>query len=144
MPPANPKALGQQIRSARSAAGLSTWQLAAAVDTNQSTIVRIEQGQFGRPSPDLLERISEKLRLPLTDLYALAGIPLPDLQPYLRAGYGLNEADSEQVRRYIARLAAKYGADGHGPAEGVDEQPETQVTRRPAQKGRSRQKGGNP
>lgn len=121
---ANAKHLGQLIRAARGERGLSTTELAQSVGIAQSNIVRLENGQVETPAAALLQRLATELDLPLTRLYRLAGIPVPALQPYLRADYGLNEEDVARVQTYIQQLASQYGADGHGPLEGDDEQPE--------------------
>lgn len=124
MTEANAKQLGQLIRAARQDQGLSTPELARAVGTSQSNIVRLENGQVETPSAVLLQRLSTQLDQPLTQLYRLAGIPVPALQPYLRADYGLSDKDVTRVQDYIHRLASRYGADGKGPSDGADEQPE--------------------
>jgi transcriptional regulator with XRE-family HTH domain len=115
--------LGRLLAAGRARAGLSTTQLAAATEVNQSSIVRLEQGQFVRPSPTLLQRLAQVLDLPLNDLYRLADVPLPSLRPYLRASYGLTESDAARAQAYIEKLAANYGATGQGPAGGADEAP---------------------
>lgn len=117
-------ALGQLLRAARNAKGFSTRQLAEIVGADQSQLVRLEQGKVARPRPGLLLRLGQSLDVRLVDLYELAGIPLPELHPYLRARYGLTDQDTAQVQRYIEKLAAGYGADGSGPLDGADEQPE--------------------
>lgn len=116
--------LGQLIRAARQDKGLSTPELAMAVGIAQSNIVRLENGQVETPAAVLLQRLSTQLDLPLTQLYRLAGIPVPALQPYLRADYGLSDQDVTRVQDYIQQLASRYGADGKGPSDGADEQPE--------------------
>jgi transcriptional regulator with XRE-family HTH domain len=126
MTEADAQALGELIRSARQARGWSPPALARAVGLNQSTIFRLEHGRTAQPSPELLQRLATTLALPLSDLYALAGIPLPSLQPYLRGRYGLSEQDTAKAAAYIERLARGLGGDGSGPAEGADEQPEHQ------------------
>jgi transcriptional regulator with XRE-family HTH domain len=120
----NAQRLGKLLFTARQEKGLSTTQLAELAATNQSTIVRLEKGEFAQPSPQLLQRLAHQLDLPLPELYRLAGVPLPALQPYLRAQVGLSEKDTARVQAYIAKLAAKYGGDGTGPSEGADELPE--------------------
>lgn len=51
--------------------------------------MRLESGENKRPSPALLSRISERLRVKPEDLYALTGYmpptDLPNFVPYLRA-----------------------------------------------------------
>lgn len=124
MTEANAEQLGQLIRAARQDRGLSTPELARAVGIAQSNIVRLENGQVETPAAVLLQRLSNQLELPLVQLYRLAGIPVPALQPYLRADYGLNEQDVARVQEYIQQLASRYGADGQGPLDGADKQPE--------------------
>ena len=124
MSESNAETLGHLVRAARHAHGLATPALAQAVGVNQSSIVRLENGRFAKPTPAVLQRISEVLEIPLMQLYALADIPMPALQPYLRASYGLSHEDVENVHQYIQQLAARYGADGTGPLDGADEQPE--------------------
>jgi transcriptional regulator with XRE-family HTH domain len=116
--------LGRLLAKARAKTGLSTTQLAEAVAVNQSNIVRLEQGQITSPTPALLQRLADRLDLPLNQLYELAGIPLPGLHAYLRTSYGLSEADIARTQEYIDRLAASYGSDGRGPDDGADEAPE--------------------
>lgn len=115
--------LGRLLAAARARAGLSTPQLAAITGVSQSNIVRLEQGRIASPSGSSLQRLSTALDVPLHDLYQLAGIPLPGLQPYLRASYGLTPADAARAQAYIERLAQGYGADGNGPPDGADEAP---------------------
>jgi transcriptional regulator with XRE-family HTH domain len=116
--------LGRIVRAARQDHGLSTPQLAEAVGIAQSNIVRLEQGHVESPSPVVLQRIATELDLPLTQLYRLAGIPVPALRPYLRADYGLSDQDVAQVQAYIQELASRYGTAGDGPVDGADELPE--------------------
>jgi transcriptional regulator with XRE-family HTH domain len=117
--------LGKLLATARARAGMSTIQLALGAGINQSNVVRLEQGRIARPKPELLQRLAEALDLPLNELYAVAGVPLPRLQPYLRASYGLSAQDAARAQAYIERLAAGDGADGRGPSDGADEVPIT-------------------
>jgi len=118
------KALGEMVRAARHERGLSTRQLGEIVGVNQSQLVRLEQGKTLEPQPSLLQSLSEALDLRLVDIYELAGIRMPSLQPYLRATYGLNPKDTAKAEAYIQRLASKLGSTGHGPDDGADEAPE--------------------
>jgi transcriptional regulator with XRE-family HTH domain len=116
--------LGALLRQARLDHGLSTHQLAAIVEVNQSRLVRLEQGKTAqRPEPALLQRLCEALDLPLSTVYELAGIRMPALKPYLRASYGLTETDAVKAQTYIEQLAERYGAPGPGPLNGADETP---------------------
>jgi len=120
------RALGEYLRSARQAKGLSSRALARATGIDDATIVRIEQGAFGAPRPDKLRAIAEALDLPLSDVFALADyvVPaeLPSFTPYLRAKYReLPESAVVEMEHYFAKLAARHGYLPEGPAPGEDE-----------------------
>lgn len=115
--------LGNLLAAARARTGLSTPQLAAQTGVSQSNIVRLEQGRIANPSAASLQRLGAALGIPLGNLYELAGIPLPSLQPYLRASYGLSPEDAARAQAYVEQLAERYGADGSGPPDGADEEP---------------------
>lgn len=105
---------------------MSARQLANVADMKQTTINRIEQGQFANPRPDTLVRLTEALGLNLADVYAHAGyvVPadLPSFKPYLRTKYrDLPTGEVEKIEAYAARLAKKHGVRLDGPAPGEDE-----------------------
>jgi len=85
------KALGGILRGKRQALGYSTYQLAEAAGVQQSTVVRIERGEFAAPRPDKLARFADLLGLSLADVFAVAGylVPgeLPHFEAYLAAKY---------------------------------------------------------
>jgi len=85
------KRFGELIRHRRQELGLSTHDLGKLVGTQNSTIMRIEQGAFAAPRPDKLARIAEVLGMSLADVYAHAGYLVPDDLPsfhaYLPARY---------------------------------------------------------
>ena len=85
------KALGSILRGKRQSLGYSTYQLAEAAGVQQSTVVRIERGEFASPRPDKLARFAELLELSLADVFAAAGylVPgeLPHFDAYLVAKY---------------------------------------------------------
>jgi transcriptional regulator with XRE-family HTH domain len=85
------KSLGALLSRRRQEAGLSKRQLAALTHMGNSTIVRLEQGQFAAPSPAKLSRLAMALHLPLADIFAMAGYFVPDELPsfeaYLLAKY---------------------------------------------------------
>lgn len=58
---------GRRLRSRRTAAGLSTAALAAAIGASQSTVVRYESGAF-RPTAARLDAIAAVLGVPVADL----------------------------------------------------------------------------
>lgn len=81
--------------------------------------------------PDRAERLAalaRGLEVPPADLFALAGIDLPDelptLRPYLRSKYGaaLPAEALAEIARYVDGVASRYGVTT-GPAPGEDEIP---------------------
>src|ERR1044071_3433554 len=87
-----PATLGEYLKSARERAGLSQRQLANRVGIHYSYLSRLESGENGSPSAEVLQDIA--------DLLAFIGVKpaegLPELAPYLRAKYHL---DDEQIRK---------------------------------------------
>lgn len=121
-----PTELGRFLRYAREERGWSTRQLAERSGVYQTTIVRIETGQFTSLTPDRLALLAAALDLPLADLYSLAGYPLPTELPalpaYLRAKYrDLPAPAHEELAAYVAHLTDKYGVTPAGPRPGEDE-----------------------
>jgi transcriptional regulator with XRE-family HTH domain len=101
--------------------------LEAASGVNISSIVSLERGDILAPQPDTLKAIAAALRLPVSDLFTVAGwLPaneLPTLKPYLRAKYrDLDEAAIADLERYADTLARRHGGDG--PKDREDEDPE--------------------
>jgi len=127
--PDEAKELGAVLRQQRKKLGLSTHQLAAQAGMRQSTITRIERGQFASPAPDKLARIAAVLGLSLADLYARAGYFVPDELPsfhaYLPAKYReLPAAAVAQLVELFEALATQHGLQHASPAlatEGADE-----------------------
>lgn len=110
---------GEWLRAFRISRGLSMRDLEARSGIQSGTLSRLEKGQF-RPKPDNVQRLARALQVPHADLMVAAGYPaqqLPMLRPYLRAAFGMQEADAADVERYIQR---KYGAST-GPRDGEDE-----------------------
>lgn len=107
-----PVSLGEYLRDAREAAGLSKLQLEAMSGVGRMTIQRLEQDYYQEPSPDDLVRLARALELNDTDLFLLAGLPVPkhaaSLDVMLRTEYGLPPEAVEEAKRNIADLVAKY------------------------------------
>jgi transcriptional regulator with XRE-family HTH domain len=118
--------LAQLVRQARLARGLSMSELARRSGTAPSAISRTESGTKV-PNPETLAALAEVLRIPLSQLYAAAGYPVPQelsaLRPYLRLAYGIPEEGVAEIEAYLADVAARYGQAGQ-PAIGEDEEPD--------------------
>jgi transcriptional regulator with XRE-family HTH domain len=148
MTPEQARLLGRFIAEKRDALGMSQRKLAEAIGVQNTTIMRLEAGEYAAPSPDNLARIAETLGIEMADLYAMAEylVPkkLPTLTPYLRAKYSeLPDGAAEQIEAYAHRLAKRHGVDLRGPAPGVDEEPEItepkqRITATPKKKGGTR------
>jgi transcriptional regulator with XRE-family HTH domain len=82
-------ALGDLLKAEREAAGLSLTQMAMKLGISQPYLSRLERGEYAHPSPEILLRIAECLKIRAEDLYALTGLvhptDLPNFVPYLRA-----------------------------------------------------------
>jgi transcriptional regulator with XRE-family HTH domain len=119
--------LGQVIRQAREAKGLSTRKLAEAIGTTHSYIHKLEAGWFGSISPENIQSLAKALEVDPQDLFALAGykVPegLPTLVPYMRTKYGEDLPDEaiEELQSYFGYLRAKYGSGGGRPIGDEDE-----------------------
>jgi transcriptional regulator with XRE-family HTH domain len=104
--------LGTFLREAREAAGLSKLQVEAMSGVGRMTIQRLESDYYNEPSPDDLARLARALELNDTDLFLLAGLPVPkqaaSLDVMLRAEYGLPPEAIDEAKRNIAAIVAKY------------------------------------
>lgn len=123
--------LGQVLRARREQAGLSQYALEDLSGVDHSVIGRIESGHIAAPGPDKLTRLAEALRLPVADVFVLAGyaVPrqLPSFRPYLRSRYGeLPPEAHARLDAYFQRIQEEYGAADFAPLDGEDELPEDQ------------------
>ncbi|MFL6137405.1 MAG: helix-turn-helix domain-containing protein [Frankiaceae bacterium] len=104
--------LGEALRAARYAKGLTTRQIGAGVGISHPQVSKIEAGRFAVP-PEKLRAFAEVLDLKPDDLFALAGYPVagqPALAPYLRSRYGaeLPEQAIDQITEYFELLRRKH------------------------------------
>lgn len=118
--------IGRRIAKQREYLGMSKRELARRADIKDSTIIRLERGEFANPQPDTLRRIAEALELPLADLYALADyvVPaeLPTFKPYLRSKYQDMPSDAvDDLNKAFERIIKKHGYAPDGPKPGEDE-----------------------
>jgi transcriptional regulator with XRE-family HTH domain len=104
-----PTTLGEAIRQARKAVGLSSRQLAPLVGIHHSVLSRIERGEVTRPSPKLLQNIAEVTETDPSTLLAFLGVKatLPEPRVYFRKAYGMTEEEAEEAEAVIAELRAK-------------------------------------
>ena len=117
--------LSELVRARRLEMGMTPLQLSHESGVDGARISRIEAG-LKIPAPETLAALAPVLQLPLEELYAAAGYPvpaLPPLRPYLRRAYNVPERAAEEIERYLHELSARYGSAGQ-PRPGEDEQPE--------------------
>src|SRR6266567_2536492 len=105
--------LGKLLRARREALGLSLREAARRADVDKGTISHIEQGHIRNPGADVLMAIAQVLRIPMSDLLAVAGwMPkneLPTLTPYLRTKYNLTPEETRELEEEFARIAREKG-----------------------------------
>jgi transcriptional regulator with XRE-family HTH domain len=104
-----PSTLAEYLRTAREKAGISQRQLASRVGIHNSYLARLESGETANPAAELLQRIAEVLEIDSTDLFAFIGVKppegLPELAPYLRAKYQLDDAAVRELAEHMRRIA---------------------------------------
>jgi transcriptional regulator with XRE-family HTH domain len=104
-------ALGAALRTAREAQGLSIRQVAALLEVAPSQALRWETGERP-PTPQNLVDLAQRLELRASDLFALAGIPVPadaaSLPAMLRSEYELPPEAIAEVQKHIESVANKY------------------------------------
>lgn len=101
--------LGQYLEQARAEAGLSLRQLAASAGVHYSSVNRLLKDEVEEPVPDHLMGLAQALDLKASDLFLLAGLPipkeLPSVDAMLRAEYGLSEEGLAEAKRHIEIIA---------------------------------------
>jgi len=104
-----PSTLGEYLHAAREKAGISQRQLASRVGIHNSYLARLENGETANPSAELLQTIADVLEISSTDLLGFIGVKppegLPELAPYLRAKYRLDDAAVRELADHMRRLA---------------------------------------
>ena len=118
--------LGEAVRHARQARGLSIRKLADRAGVTHSFIAKLEGGRFQTISPDNLTALARALEIAPEDLFSLSGyaVPerLPTFGPYLRARYGeLPDQAIDQLNEYFELLRGKY--TGVTPADDEADEP---------------------
>jgi transcriptional regulator with XRE-family HTH domain len=100
--------LAEYLKEARERAGISQRQLANRVGIHHSYLARLESGEHDSPSAELLQNIADILEIGSTDLLGFIGVKppqgLPELAPYLRAKYQMDDAAIRKLTVYMRRL----------------------------------------
>ncbi len=107
--PSDRLTLGQYLEQARQEAGLSLRQLGASAGVHPSSVNRLLKDEVEEPLPDHLMGLAQALDLSASDLFLLAGLPipkeLPSVDAMLRAEYGLSEAGLAEAKHAVAAIA---------------------------------------
>lgn len=121
MSPRDLTQLGQFIAQHRKQAGFSQEALAAEAKVADTTILRLERGEFARPDPEKLERIARALGFDAEDLFALAGYVapggLPTFGPYLRTKGELPEEAQQKLLTYYEQIKQEYAEDADAESD---------------------------
>ena len=88
-------------------------QLEAQAGVPRTTILRLESDELASPNPTALQHLARALEVSSSELFLLAGIPVPTDRPslaaMLRSDYDLPPEAVEEVQRSIERIARKHG-----------------------------------
>jgi len=102
--------LGQHLEAASKEAGYSVRQLANISGIPKSSVDRLLRDETEQPLPAHLEALARALELNQTDLFLLAGLPVPretaSLEIMLRKGYGVSDQELPELKRQIEALIA--------------------------------------
>ena len=104
--------LGQHLEAARQQAGYSLRQLANISGVHVSVVNRLLKDIVEQPVPDHLVALARALELNATDLFLLAGLPVPEeaasLDIMLRKGYGVSDDEVPELKRQIEAIIAEH------------------------------------
>lgn len=104
-----PSSLAEYLRTERERAGISQRQLASRVGIHHSYMARLESGETANPAAELLQQIADVLEISSADLLGFIGVKppegLPELAPYLRAKYHMDEAAIREMAEHLRQLA---------------------------------------
>jgi transcriptional regulator with XRE-family HTH domain len=101
MPP-DGSSLGRRLEAAREEAGYTLRKLAEVTGVPMSSINRLLKDEVAEPSPTYLVELAKVLDLNPSELFALAGLPYPDLDDVLRNVYGLPDEIITEIHSLIA------------------------------------------
>jgi transcriptional regulator with XRE-family HTH domain len=108
------KSLGDTLRRARQQQGLGVRQLARLVEVAPSQVARWESNELTPTGPKLVA-LAQQLELRASELFTLAGRPIPEdrasLPAMLRADYELPPSAIAEIESYIAEVAKRYPTD---------------------------------
>ena len=110
-------ALGEALKTARDLQDRSLKAVAEPAGISAAYLLKLERGEVSSPSPHILHRLAEQLRLDYMELMRLAGYVVPD--PTSRRVGALAQALSaqdltEDEARAVAAFLKMYRGTGSG------------------------------
>lgn len=110
--------LGDQLRTIRSALGLSLKAVAEPADISTTYLQKLEGGEVKSPSPNILHRLAATLEVSYADLMVLAGYVIPSdgrstASPFEHALASSDLSDDERraVAAFIGHLRDQRTSD---------------------------------
>ena len=104
--------LANKLAKLRADSGLTTRQVMDKSGVDHSLLSKIERGQIGQPSQDILRRLAELYEADIAELYTLAGYKvfrrLPNYDPYLRSKYNLPAEAIDELKQHFDYIKQKY------------------------------------
>jgi transcriptional regulator with XRE-family HTH domain len=107
--------LGEQLREVRGIRDMTLKAVAEAADISTAYLQKLERDEVKTPSPHILYRLGEVLRVPYPQLMALAGYVVPSTnedrkqEPQNLLAHALSSQDlSDDEQRELARYLAWY------------------------------------
>ena len=108
--------LGERLKAARVAAGLSTRELGKLAGIDHSYLFKLEEDRNARPAADKLQRLAEVLELDPAELLAYIGVDfastLPSAPVYFRRKYGLSEHDADELAKLVDNYTKRTPHEG--------------------------------
>ena len=107
--------LGEQLREVRGIRDMSMKAVADAADISTAYLQKLERDEVKTPSPHILYRLAEVLRVPYPQLMALAGYVVPtsreesEREPQNLLAHALSSQElTEDEQRELARYLSWY------------------------------------
>lgn len=100
------KQLGQLIKTAREAKGLTLRAAADLLEIDKGYYSRIENGEY--PLGKHARAVAKLYGLKVDEVEALASTKLPTLRPYLRAKYNLPPEAVAELEQHFKAVSQQY------------------------------------
>ena len=106
----NDQQLGELLKKSREALNLTLRDVEEKTDISNPYLSQLEKGKIKKPSPNVLNKLSELYKIQYSKLMKLAGYPVPEIEEtgnlYARIGNTTREEEDALVE-YLEFLRAK-------------------------------------